>query len=421
MKRRTIRILIFFAVVSVLGILGVQTYWFRQAFNAESDRFHRDVNTALFNVASTLFAMNNVTEPNMNPIRQLSTNYYAVMINDQLDASLLETLLRKEFMKRDLRANFEYGIYDCTNEKMVYGNFVQMTDDPPGVVQASTLPVWEDQPYYFGVHFPDRTSVIANRMEIWIFSSGVLGVVVIFFGYALFIILRQRRLSEIQKDFINNMTHEFKTPLSTIQLSSEVLRDPAIRHTPERLSRYASIIDTESQRLREQVERILEMARVDQEDFTLEPHPVRLNALVCQSVQDSGLQLSEYHGFVCLDLENGLPEVEGDAHHITNVLHNLLDNALKYCTNRPRITISTRMHKQAVQLVISDNGIGIHSREQRKVFHKFYRVPTGNIHDVKGFGLGLNYVKTVMEKLKGSVKFTSHPGQGSVVTLTFMA
>ena len=259
MKSGTIRLLLVVGVICVLGITITQVYWFRQAFNAEEDRFDRQVNSALYNVARQIFEFNNLPDPAVNPIKQLSTNYYVVMINTEIDANLLENLLVNEFTRNDLQADFEYGIYDCTNEKMVYGNYISFATDQEQATTGS-LPVWEDQSYYFGVQFPHKSAQITNRMGIWLFSSAVLLIVVAFFAYALFLILKQKRLSEVQRDFINNMTHEFKTPISTISVAAQVLKDPKITQQPQRLQNYAHIIDTENLRLKNQVERVLTVA-----------------------------------------------------------------------------------------------------------------------------------------------------------------
>jgi len=405
MKGGTIRLLLVVGVVCVVGITITQIYWFRQAFNAQEDRFDRQVNTALYNVAREIFQFNKRPAPAVNPIKQLSTNYYVVMINTEIDANLLENLLVNEFKRNDLQADFEYGIYDCTNEKMVYGNYVSF--EPGQQANASSsLPVWEDQSYYFGVQFPQKSAQITNRMGIWLFSSVVLLIVIAFFAYALFVILKQKRLSEVQRDFINNMTHEFKTPISTISVAAQVLKDPQIVGQPQRLQNYAHIIDTENQRLKSQVERVLTVASLDQESMKKEK--VDLHDLI---------RSSSHRGTIITELRARNSEVVGDPLHLTNVLYNLLDNAIKYCDQHPVVKITTHNNKGSVCLSITDNGIGISSDHLKKVFHKFYRVPTGNIHDVKGFGLGLNYVQTIVEAHGGSITLQSALGQGSTFNL----
>ncbi|UII22447.1 sensor histidine kinase [Fulvivirga ligni] len=418
MKRRTIRLLVILAIVSIVGIVVTQIYWFKQAFNTETEQFDREVNTALYNVAQAFFTLTD-TQPNNNPIKQLSTNYYVVMINNEIDAAILEDLLKSEFGKRNINADFEYGIYDCTNDKMVYGCYVSLNDNQISPI-TKNLPKWNNQNYYFGVQFPNKASFITNRMGIWIFSSMVLLVVVIFFAYALFVILKQRRLSEVQKDFINNMTHEFKTPISTIALSADVLKDPNIIHQPDRLRNYAIIIDNENLRLKRQVERVLQMANLNKQEITLKAENVDVHEIIVDTQKSMSLSIADQGGHITMDFQATDTIINADPLHLTNVLYNLLDNAIKYCLDVPQIKIRTFNKDGRVFIEVIDNGIGISKQEQSKIFLQFYRVPTGNVHNVKGFGLGLNYVNLVAKAHKGTLKVFSELGEGSTFQLSFL-
>jgi two-component system, OmpR family, phosphate regulon sensor histidine kinase PhoR len=411
MKRKSILALVIMAAISILGIVAVQVYWFNKAFDTEEELFNRDVNTALFNVANKFFEINEAAVPTNNPIKQLSTNYYVVMINNEIDANMLEFLLKTELEKRNVTADFEYGIYDCTNDKMVYGNYVSF--DQKDIIEHNTsLPKWENQSYYFGVQFPNKASIVTNRMGIWIFSSAVLLLVVIFFSYSLFVILKQRRLSEIQKDFVNNMTHEFKTPISTIALSTDVLLDPKIIDQPERLHNYTTIIQNENQRLKKQVERILQMAGMDKDEIGLRKEKISLHNIIKEVVH--GITAGQEGKVnISLDLSADNADVFIDKLHISNVLYNLIDNAVKYCLLKPVIKIKTYNKQKRIWVEISDNGIGIKREDLKKIFDKFFRVPTGNVHDVKGFGLGLSYVMHVIRAHKGNISVESKEGEGS--------
>lgn len=411
MKRNSILALVLMAVVSIVGIITVQVYWFNRAFDTEEELFNREVNAALFNVATKFFEISESPTPANNPIKQLSTNYYVVMINNDIDANLLEVLLKSEFEKRNIEADFEYGIYDCTNDKMVYGNYVSFQQNNDQIEQHN-LPKWENQSYYFGVQFPNKASIITDRMGIWIFSSAVLFLVIIFFLYALFVILKQKRLSEIQKDFINNMTHEFKTPISTIALSVDVLKDPAIVDQPDRLSNYTSIIKRENIRLKKQVERVLQMAGMDSDELALRKETVSLHELIKEAA--SGITVGDgANNIFELKLNADFDEVSGDRLHLSNVIYNLIDNAIKYCKEQPKIAIETVNKGNKLWIKVTDNGIGISPHDQKKIFDKFFRVSTGNRHDVKGFGLGLNYVKQVIKAHKGEVAVESELNNGS--------
>jgi two-component system phosphate regulon sensor histidine kinase PhoR len=237
-------------------------------------------------------------------------------------------------------------------------------------------------------------------------------VVIIFFGYTLFVILKQKRLSEIQKDFINNMTHEFKTPISTIALSTEVLKDPAIVHQPERLFNYTTIIEKENSRLKQHVERVLQMARLDKEDIGLKKEMVDVHQLIQEAIRNNQHALLEKNGTITCELTATRHQLEADKLHLTNAFSNLIDNSIKYSKTTPQIVVRTENQNGNIIVSVTDNGIGISNENQKRVFQKFYRVPTGNVHDVKGFGLGLSYVKTIVESHKGSIRLESELGKG---------
>ena len=404
----------------MVGIVLTQIYWVRRAFDLRENQFNRDVNTALSSVAAQLFKINNTPSPSNNPVEQISTNYFIVNINGPVNNGLLGFLLATEFEKRNITAGFEYGVYDCIDQCMVGGNYASPKKTKLEV-PIQQFPALQNDGYYFGVQFPRVQADLLSQMGIWGFSSAVMLIVVFFFAYTLFVILKQRRLSEVQKDFINNMTHEFKTPLSTIALSTEVLKDPAIVHHPERLLNYATIIGNENQRLKQQVERVLQMARLDKEDIGLKRELLDIHDLIREAVGNISLTLQGKNGKITLDTQARPSLVSADKLHLTNVFFNLLDNAVKYTTRPPEIVISTTSSQGHVVIRIGDKGTGISRENQRKVFHRFYRVPTGNVHDVKGFGIGLNYVKLIVESHQAKISLESEPGKGSIFTIRFPA
>ena len=414
MKSSTIRFIVILGALCIIGITITQIYWVRRAFDLKEAEFERTVNTALYNVAQQIFEISKTPSPAVNPVKQVSTNYFIVMVNSEIDASLLEFLIRNEFEKRAIRADFEYGVYDCSSERMVYGDYVPLQTAKEKRVTNKKFPQWANQGYYFGVQFPNRIAHITNQMGIWSFSSVVLLLVIVFFSYTLFVILKQKRLSEIQKDFINNMTHEFKTPIATIAVSTEVLKDPGIVHQPERLLNYMTIIEKENTRLKQQVERVLQMARLDKEDIGLKKENLSIHHIIQDSLRHTSVALQEKKGNVGLELSADEPAIEGDKLHLTNVFNNLFDNAIKYCKTTPSLIVRTINENGGIAIEVEDNGIGIALENQKRVFQKFYRVPTGNLHDVKGFGLGLSYVRTVVEAHRGKISLRSELGRGSI-------
>lgn len=410
MSRSTLRIVIILAVISILGMTTTQVYWLRKAFDIRENQFNRDVNVALGNVARRIFEINQTPVPATNPVEQVSTNYFVVHANGPVNASVLEFLLVTEFKNRNITAGFEYGIYDCMERCMKGGNYIS-PKNVKSVSQFPETPRLSNDGYYFAVQFPFLEANLLSQMGIWGFSSAVTLVVILFFSYTLFVIFRQRRLSAVQKDFINNMTHEFKTPISTIAISAQVLRDPGIAQDPDRLHNYATIIENENQRLRQQVERVLQVAELDKSDIALKEEQGDLHDVIKDVVNSRRVGLE---GSIALSLTAEFHDIKADRLHLSNVLYNLLDNAIKYCHTVPSVSVHTiNPDAEHVELIVSDNGIGIDAKERKRIFDKFYRVSTGNVHNVKGFGLGLSYVKEIVRRHKGRITVESEPGKGS--------
>jgi len=247
----------------------------------------------------------------------------------------------------------------------------------------------------------------------WIYVTIIVVLVMIFFGYTITVILRQKRLSEVKTDFINNMTHELKTPISTIGLSSEMLMRSDFSNEPEKLQRYASIIYKENKRLENQVERVLNVAKLDKEELTLKKDAIDVHELLAEAKENFDINQLEQGGSIQLDLQAGTPVIHADPVHVTNVVYNLLDNAVKYCDKKPQITVRTSNDKKGLQIEIADNGMGMKREDLKMIFDKFYRVPTGNLHNVKGFGLGLYYVKLIIDSHGGKIDVKSKPGEGT--------
>ena len=414
MNRKTIRIIIFLATFSLIGIIATQIFWVKNAYNLQEKQFNDRVHIALTNVTHQLLNINKDESELVNPVRQISSNYFTTMINDTVNPYLLETLLRNEFTKRSLNVDFEYVIYDCFTDSIVFGDYISLTGEDKDQLQSKSYNMkWDRDGHYFGVYFPSKESYILSKMGIWVFSSSIILVIIIFFAYTINVILKQKRLSEIKNDFINNITHEFKTPISTISLSADVLLQNNITNEPERLFNYANIIKAENNRLKNQVDKVLQLATLDKDKLKLENENIDVHELINNAVKSFGLIVKEREGEITCQLNADKHIIYGDKIHITNTLHNLIDNAIKYSSDKPKVTITTNNNKGFIEISVEDNGIGISKEGQKYIFDKFYRVPTGNVHDIKGFGLGLNYVKTIVEAYNGVVKLISKENEGS--------
>ncbi|MFN8353024.1 MAG: HAMP domain-containing sensor histidine kinase [Spirosomataceae bacterium] len=414
MSSRTLRLFTIFSTVVLLAIMVVQYYWYRQAYTLEDQDFDQRITSALRVVTKRMLDFNQ--NPNnlvLKPVERIMSNYYTVQINDVINPMVLEEFLRQEFIRQDINTNFEYGIYDCQKNSIQYGGFVCVSPkcDSTSSVKYE-FPQIPGHNYYFGVYFPEKRMYLLNQTGFWLVSSIALGVVMLFFAYALWVIFKQKRLSEIQTDFINNMTHEFKTPISTISISSEVLAKPEIANHPERLLNYATIIRNEANRLRKHVDAVLQIAKLSDGTQELHKEKVDIHEVIHELINNQLPVWKDKNADVQLQLEATHHLVNGDRLHLSNILHNLLDNSLKYCDKSPQVLIATQNVGKQLVISVKDNGLGISEKNHKLVFQKFYRVPTGNVHNVKGFGLGLYYVKLMVEAHKGSISLESALGQG---------
>lgn len=264
------------------------------------------------------------------------------------------------------------------------------------------------------VSFPNKDAILMSNMSMMLLSSGaLLAILVGCFAYTIFIVLRQKKMSEMKTDFINNMTHEFKTPVATIMIASETLRDPEIASDEKRINRLANIIYDENVRLGNHIERVLNIARIEKENMRLDWQTVDVNELVKTVVDSMDLQFKKNNVELDMLLEADPGLVRGDELHLSNVFFNLVDNAIKYSRENPKISIATRRTAKHVSIVVADNGIGMGRDQLSKIFDQFYRVPTGNRHDVKGFGLGLSYVNDIVKRLGGKVLVKSEKEKGT--------
>lgn len=415
MKSSTIRFIILGAAISIIGIVSTQVYWVTKAFTLEQRQFDQGVQIALLQVAKRMAKYNESVVPSDNLVKQVSTNYYIVNINDVIDANILEHYLIQEFNHINIVTPFEYAIYDCSSDLMVYGDYISITGDAPEETEID-LQKYDDYTYYFGIRFPERNSFVAAKMDIWIFSTLFLLVVISFFAIAIFIILKQKRLSEVQKDFINNMTHEFKTPISTISIAADVILKHDADLTNDRLMRYGGIIKSEITRLNLQVMRVLQMARIDKDEQNLTYKKINLAELLSDIVNTHRPKVEAKGGQLLIEL-NCQPIINADEVHLVNIIYNLLDNATNYSKIKPLIKLSLEETSSSYVINISDNGIGIAPEHQNKIFDKFFRVPKGNVHDVKGFGIGLSYVATMIKAFNWKIKLKSILNEGSTFSI----
>ena len=419
MKNATIRSVIVSGALAVIAILVVQSFWLLQVFDHSNQSFNEKVQIALKNTAASLAEVTQVQLPTIDLISRVAHNYYVVNIQDDISPVDLEYYLVREFQGLAINTDFEYGIYDCVSDEMVYGNYVTLEAGKKTLEEQAEmeLPKHEGYVYYFGVRFPNQVTYILQEQWFSLVFTLILIIAIGFFLFSTSVILRQKRLSELQKDFINNMTHEFKTPLSSIQIgATTLLKEPDVQNN-KKYFQYLTIIKNQSQRLNENVERVLQIAKVGQKGFQLKKESVRINSMVEDVAITFQDKIDSVNGEIYLDLCTENPLVDLDVLHFNNALANLIDNSIKYTTKAPRIEVRTLCDHGQVQLQIVDNGIGMTDDQLNHVFHQFYRVPTGNLHNQKGFGLGLYYVNEVSKAHNWKLSADSQPDHGTTMTI----
>jgi two-component system phosphate regulon sensor histidine kinase PhoR len=436
MKSKSIRIIIILAVIALVGVLTNHFFWINKEIKIqdnllkieqkniqiEKSQFNNQVTLALVNVRDELLSLNiEASGLYLEPVKQINPNYFVVSFYDTLNPELLKNLLVEQFKEYNIKEVFEYGIYDCFTDSIIFDRYVDLSSSKElNNMSGTELEKWAHDGHYFGVYFPERKntsySTKENISKSFYISSIVIVFITLIFAYAIVVILKQKRLSEVKTDFINNMTHELKTPISTIGLSSEVLLNKDIHKDPERIHRYAQIIKAENSRLESQVERVLQLAKLDKGEINLNKETINIEQLIKESVEVFRIYAEQNGGTITssLDLENN--SILADKVHITNIIHNLLDNASKYSPENPTIDVKALTLNNGISVSITDNGKGMNREQQRLIFDKFYRVPTGSVHDVKGFGLGLYYVKQIINQHGGKISVESELNKGSKFT-----
>lgn len=342
-------------------------------------------------------------------------------LNKRIQSNMVKQLLRKELQNKGITGSFTYKIQQA--------NATNKIDTPTETIEHShTGEVYKTQLFpkemikesgWLLLSFPNKSKyILANMAWIMALSGGLLLILLGSFGYTLQLILKQKKVSEMKTDFINNMTHEFKTPVATIMIASEALKDEELSGGRAQIERLATIIYDENIRLGNHIERVLHLAKVDKEDFKLENRAIELNTLIAAVADSMSLQLEKQKAKIQLDLQAKNDVVFADELHLSNVLFNLIDNALKYCDGEAKIKISTQNLGKHVVCIVKDNGLGMSKDQIDKIFDQFYRIPTGNVHNVKGFGLGLSYVNTIVRLLKGQIKVKSEKHKGSTFEIS---
>lgn len=417
MKFNTLNIIVFVGLIAIVGVITMQLVMLNQAYLFEKKEFGEKIHFALQDVVDKIYRDNENELPDTSPIKKVSEDYYVVNVDDVFEAEILEYYLESEFEKVKLDIDYEYAIYDCASDEMVYGKYVSSSGKAKNEMQCENcFTKKEGLVYYFAVRFPQlHYNYITSLRQYWIYT-GVLFLVLVIYVYSVLMLLKQKKYTELQKDFINNMTHEFKTPLSSILIASNyAVRQDEIEANPK-LRKYLGIIIEQSNKLNQHIERILNVAKSDSGITGLDKNKVNLTETLMLAKENAQLK---YAGASITITPDKVYFIQADAFHFYNIIYNILENAIKYGNDDPEVLISISESAKGIELQFKDNGPGIPAPHIDYVFDKFYRVPRQNKKDIEGFGIGLFYVKKICELHGWKIGLRNNPRSGITITIAF--
>jgi two-component system phosphate regulon sensor histidine kinase PhoR len=464
MKKRMVIFAVIMLSIALAGLMVIQGYWIYDAYKIKQANFVRTVYEAAHSVILTLEKqeiMKRLQQPELAGIDPVSTEravdsinlvllremqqintrkdlevffnkFFMVreMMEDRMfsfddrfnrkktDMFMLDSLLNEQFARHNLNTEWQFGVFNPARQELTVKEKTfqkEALKNPQISFHFELFP--DDQvphPDFLLLYFPHEKQYILGQVWLLVGISLVLVIIIIYsFIFTLIMYFRQGKLSELKTDFINNMTHEFKTPVSTISLACEALNDKDIKKSDELYQAYINIINEENKRLGLMAERILQSAKLEKGNLVLHKEEVDMHDLLNEAIRNMGIQVEIKDGQIIKDFHAMKSQVDVDRMHMVNVVQNLLDNANKYTPVKPQIVVETRDSADGLIFSIQDNGIGISKTDQKKIFEKLYRVPEGNIHNFKGFGLGLSYVKSVVESHGGKIKLESELKKGT--------
>jgi two-component system phosphate regulon sensor histidine kinase PhoR len=414
MRSTTLKWIVLSATLLAAVVVTVQLYWLKKVYSFEQKQFDLNVVKSIRGLFEDL-EMNDAPGTNLQQlINTPDDNYYLFKADTIPIKDSLVFYIQDEFADFGVLTDCKLGAYSSTEKKYVYQEFIPAPASRYAGIKPLTqeLPVFSQDFDHILLYFPHRHEYILEQMDFWIISSVVLFIALIGLAASLFYFYRQKFLAEIQKDFVNNFTHEFKTPLAVMKIASDVLAQDSIYRQPDRLERYAAIIQNQTEHLQSQVERLLRTASIETKDLPIRREEINAEELIAEALNKVQPLIDQKKAKVEVKMEEVNGRVQADRAHLELALVNLLENALKYSAES-HIVVQTGHFEDDFYISVKDNGVGIEKQYLKNIFKKFYRVPTGDIHNVKGFGLGLNFVKRIIDAHKGKIKVNSLPGIGT--------
>ncbi|MNJ99396.1 Alkaline phosphatase synthesis sensor protein PhoR [compost metagenome] len=405
-------------LLAIVGVLTMQLVMLNQAYTFEKKELGEKIHFALQDVVNKIYRDNNNELPNASPIKKVSEDYYIVNVDDVFEAEILEFYLHSEFQKVKLDMDYEYAIYNCKSDEMVYGEYITAQGRETKAEKLKCENCFtkkEGLVYYFAIRFPQlRHNYITSLQQYWIYT-GVLLLVLVIYVYSVLLLLKQKKYTELQKDFINNMTHEFKTPLSSILIASNyAVKQEAIEGNPK-LSKYLKIIIEQSNKLNQHIERILSVAKTDSGVIALEKKT--FNVMETLELVKENISLKFENAEVIIQDAKTEHKIKADEFHVYNIAYNIVENAVKYGTDTPKIVINIAADSKGLALQFTDNGPGIPKEHLEYIFDRFYRIPRENKKEIEGFGIGLFYVKKICELHGWKISIENNAETGITITL----
>jgi len=415
-RSKTLRLVILTSTVLITIIIAIQLIWLQKVYMYEEKQFNINVSKSIRGLYTDMELVNDASDNVQKKIDNPNPDTYIFKIDCTPNLDSLWLNLKAEFTDFDVYTDCKAGIYSTEQNKYIEEQYIDLPDAYHPSDKQNSLPVVKKDYSYILLFFPHRGQYIIKQMMFWIASSGLLLLVLIGFGASIFYLYRQKFFNETQRDFVNNFTHEFKTPLAVIKIAAEVLQQNNITEKPDRLKNYAGIINEQTSHLQAQVQRLLEIAYTDRSSLPLEKENFDTNILIQGAINDLQPLIEQKN--TNLKTTFALPDaiIKADKAYLRLSVINLIENAIKYSAS-PEIYITTTVEGNDICISVKDNGIGIAKEHQKKIFDRFYRITDGELHTHKGFGLGLNFVKKVIDTHNGEIRVESEPGKGSTFTI----
>jgi two-component system phosphate regulon sensor histidine kinase PhoR len=415
-RSKTLRLVILTSTLLITIIMAIQLVWLQKVYLYEEKQFNINVSKSIRSLYSDMELVNDASDNVQKVIENINPDVYLLKIDCSPNLEQLWINLKSELTDFDVYTDCRAAVYDTAEKNYTAQQYINLPDAYFSSPNEKEMQVYNRAYPYIALYFPHRGQYIVKQMMFWIASSGFLLLVLIGLGFSIFYLYRQKFFNETQRDFVNNFTHEFKTPLAVIKIAADVLQQQNTLDKPEKFKNYAGIIRDQTSHLQSQVQRLLEIAYTDRSSLPLKKEKFDINLLIRESINDLQPLIEQKHAVVNIHFDEQGLLINADRSYLRLCLINLIENAIKYAVT-PVIDISTKVEGAVLLIAVKDNGIGIAAAHQKKIFERFYRVMDGELHVSKGFGLGLNFVKKVIDTHHGKIEVKSELGKGSTFTI----